>query len=244
MKLSVIVWIWLLALPLFTNGETNFVNNPPTSFMNDKIPTVAFCEMVKNPKAYFDKKIRVTATFTQATEAQYLNDEACPLTHDQQIGIGYAESGENGRILNSANIEKINSPEYGSQALVTIIGILRNSSRRDFAWYQYRFEIDKFENISHVITLYNQELEAAKTYRTAVYFDKNLGLSLVKPFRLPAHYAYRVEWLNLDEFPELKKLASNAASKTIVFSVLSKQIKQMTESRWNVSYECKIIRVE
>ena len=210
----------------------------------DKIPTVAFCEMVKNPKVYFDKTIRLTATFTQATEAQYLNDEACPLTHDEQIGVGYAESDKNQLSLNISNMAKINSPEYGSRAIVTIIGVLKDSSLHAFAWYQYRFEIVKFENVSHVIAPYNQELEASQTYRTDVYFDKNLGLSLVKPFRLPAHYAYHVDWVNLKKFPELKKIESKTAPQTIVFSVLSKQIKQMTESRWNVIYECKIIRVE
>ena len=244
MKLSVIAFMVLFGLPLFINGQTNFTNNRSASFMKAEIPTVSFCEMVKNPQAYFDKTIQITATFTQATEAQYLNDEACPLTHDEQIGVGYGESGKKQQLLNISNMEKISSPEYGSRAVVTIIGVLKNSSLRGFAWYQYRFDIDNFENISHVIVPYNQELEASQTYRTEVYFDKNLGLSLVKPFRLPAHYAYHVEWLNLKEFPELKKLASKAAPRTIVFSVLSKQIKQMTESRWNVIYECKIIRVE
>ena len=53
MKLSVIAFMLLLLLALFTNGQTNFVNNQ----MKDKILTVNFCEMVKNPKAYFDKTI-------------------------------------------------------------------------------------------------------------------------------------------------------------------------------------------
>ena len=244
MKLSVIAFILLFGLLLFINGQTNFTNSRSASFMKAEIPTVSFCEMVKKPKAYFDKTIRVTATFTQATEAQYLNDETCPLTQDEQIGVGYAESGKKQQLLNISNMAKIRSPEYGSRAVVTIIGVLKDSSLHAFAWYQYRFEIDNFENVSHVIAPYNQELEASQTYRTDVYFDKNLGLSLVKPFRLPAHYAYHVDWVNLKKFPELKKIESKTAPKTIVFSVLSKQIKQMTESRWNVNYECKIIRVE
>jgi hypothetical protein len=242
MKLPITAFIFLFAIPSFINGQTYFVKNGSKILINNEIPKVTFCEMVKNPKAYFDKTIRITATFSQATEAQYLNDETCPLTHDEQIGIGYVDSDKNQNTLNNANIEKINSREYGSKAVVTIVGILRNSSRRDFAWYQYRFDIINFENISHIVVPYNRELDAGKTYRAEVNSDKIFGLSFVNPFRLPEHYAYRIEWTNLKDFDELKKI--EFAPKTIVFSVLSKQIKQMTESRWNMTIECKIIRVE
>ena len=47
MKLSVIAFMVLLVLALFTNGQTNFTHNPSASFMKADIPTVAFCEEVK-----------------------------------------------------------------------------------------------------------------------------------------------------------------------------------------------------
>src|SRR5882672_8864929 len=59
------------------------------STMED-IPTVSFCELVKKADSYFGKRVRMTATFMQATEGQYLLDETC-----DQMGIGpYANTKE------------------------------------------------------------------------------------------------------------------------------------------------------
>lgn len=210
-------------------------------FASDDIPTVPFCEMVKNPKKYFNKTIRLTATFTQATEAQYLDDnETCPLLHDDQIGIGYSNTNVKQVAKNNQNIQKINSDEFGRRAIVTIVGSLKNTSRRDFAWYRYRFDIAKFEKISHIIEEYNGKLEATKTYRGEVKSDKLFGITLVKPYKLPSHHALRIEWINLDDFAELK----NFTTKKIIFRVLAREIQKMTKDRWNTRIRCKIIRVE
>jgi len=41
---------------------------------NDAIPTIGFCEMVKNARLYFDKPVRVVAKYEMATEGRYLSD--------------------------------------------------------------------------------------------------------------------------------------------------------------------------
>jgi hypothetical protein len=210
----------------------------------EDIPTVAFCELVKNPRRYFDKTVRITATYQMATEAQYLSDAGCVLSHDEQIGVGHSEIDEKQGEIRRSDERKISTNEYGGRAKVTITGILRNKSRRDFAWYHYRFDIISFENISHIVVPYEGTLQAGITYQAAVRGDGRKGLSLVIPLRMPEHYAVLIEWTNLNEFPALKQPGDGSGEKRIVFSVISDQIMQMTVNRWNRTVQCKIISVE
>jgi len=210
----------------------------------EEVPTVAFCEMVEHPELYFDKAVRLRARLELAEEAQYLSDDKCLLSHDEQIGVRYLSSSEQESNLHNKELTKIRSIEYGSRADVTVVGTLRNSSMRAFAWYHYRFDIIRFEEISHVIVPYEGALQAGMTYRAAVRREKYSGLSLVTPLRIPEYYAVRIEWVNLTAFPILKRPHGSKHELEIVFSVVSDQSKQMTERRWNRTIRCKVIRVE
>jgi hypothetical protein len=231
MKMLLILLTPLFAVSISANGNK----------MKDKMLTVTFCEMVKHPEKYFNKTIRITATFTQSVEAQYLNDDKkCPLSHDHRIGVSYPETNEKQIAEINESIDRIQSEEFGSRAIVTVVGKLKNVSARRFAWYQYRFDIAKFEKISQVVEEYKGELESAKTYRAEVRADKNFGIYFVKTYKLPFHYALRIEWTNLKDFPELKSFIK----KKIIFTALSNEIKQIDENRWNIEIHCKIILVE
>ena len=208
----------------------------------DEVPTVAFCEVVKHPQLYFDKSVRIRVTLEQAEEAQYLSDNNCPLSHDDQIGAGYVDGDEAQQKARNHAIDKIGSMEFGGRAWVTVIGVLRNVSRRDFAWYQYRFDILRFEDVSHVVVPYEGTLQAGITYQATVRGDRDAGLSLAPTLRIAFHHAVRIEWTNLDDFPALQQLHKNSREQQIVFSVLADDIKQVTETRWNRTIKCKIIR--
>jgi hypothetical protein len=211
----------------------------------NEIRTVEFCELIKNPRPYFDKQVRIIARYEMATEGQYLRDDKCPLSHDRQIGVGHrAILDEKQSELLNTELRRISKHEYGGRAMVTMVGILRNASRRDFVWYQYRFDIVKVESISPVIVPYERELQAGVTYRGIVRGDRVLDLSLIPPPRISEHHAQRIEWINLSEFPELEKLQPVSGGQQISFTVLSDEIKQMTELRWNRTIKCKIIRLE
>jgi hypothetical protein len=212
--------------------------------MSTEIPTVTFCELVRHPQLYFDKVVRVTATHMQATEGSYLSDDACPLKHDDQIGVGSMEVGEQEAAQRSAMWERLHSIEYGGRARVTVTGILRNKSRRDFVWYRYRFDIISLEELAHIVVPYEDVLQAGITYRAPVRGDESAGLALASPVRMNEHYAVRLEWTNLTEFPALKALRAVAGEKLIVFSVISDEIKHIDVQRWNRTIRCKIIRVE
>jgi hypothetical protein len=166
------------------------------------------------------------------------------LSHDEQIGVGYVDGRKREIDLNNEELTTIRSIEFGSRANVSMIGILRNSSMRAFAWYHYRFDIIRFEEISHVIVPYEGTLQAGVTYRAPVRGDRRSGLSLVEPLRPVEYQAVRIEWTNLSGFPALRRLYQTRRELRIVFSVVSDQNKQMTERRWNRTIRCKVIGVE
>jgi hypothetical protein len=197
---------------------------------NDDVLPISFCEMVKNPALYFDKKLRLSAMISSTVDGGcYLTDEKCLLTHDEQIGVGYA--GEI-KAINAA-LQKIRSTEYDYRAMVQVVGILRNAARRDFAWYHYRFDVLKFESIAPVVVPYEGSLQIGTTYQADIHPD----FSFVVPLKLLEHHAVRIEWTNRNKFRQQKSPAQ------LVFSVLSDDIKQMTERRWNRTIRCRILSV-
>lgn len=209
----------------------------------ENIQNVNFCEMVRNPELHFDKLVRLTATLEQADEGQYLSDAKCELSHDEQIGVGYADTSEELGVVRRKTVRAIMQPEYGNRAIVTVVGVLRNISLRSFAWYHYRFDVLRFEAVSHVTVPYEGSLQAGITYRAAVRHDDSAGLAFVIPLHMQPHYAVRIEWTNLSKFPERKRMRGSSREQQIIFSVLSDERKHMDVQRWNRTLRCKIISV-
>ena len=212
--------------------------------VTQEIPTIGFCEMVKNPQLYFDKKVRLIAKYEMATEGRYLNDDRCPLSHDEQIGVGNAQpDAKQSEILNP-ELRKVGTVEYGGRAMVTVVGILRNSSLRAFAWYHYRFDIVSAKSVSSIAVPYEGELQAGVTYRATVRRNPTTGWSLIPTPRIAEHHALRVEWTNLSAFPKLRNRRGQTSEHRILFTVISDEIRQMTALRWNRTIKCKILRVD
>lgn len=230
-------------------GVTAGGSRPMTTgsvFADDKdVPTVALCDLMKRPGEFYDRKVRISGMFTQADEAQYLSDNGCPAKRDtDRVGVGFADADESGRERRSKEISKIGKPEYGGRAMVRVIGYLRNAQRHDFACYGMRFDIVRFEKVEPVVMTFDGELQAGNTYRASVQSDDMLGLVLVKALRIAEHHAVRLEWTNLSAFPELSRSRGMMSEKQVVFSVLSDDIRQVTERRWNRTLRLRIIRAE
>ena len=210
---------------------------------HDEVPVIAFCELVKNPKLYFDKSIRVTANLELATEGSYLRDENCVVSRDDQIGVRYTSDNDERRELINREIRKIRSIEYGSRAKVTVVGTLRNQASRSFAWYGFRFDVSRIETVSPVVLPYVGILRDGLTYSGTVRPDSLRGLVLVTPVRMKPGIATRVEWVNLEAFPALKAGDPTLESQ-IIFTVVSDQTTQMTEHRWNRTLELRIVSID
>lgn len=215
------------------------------------IPTVAFCEMISRPRLYFDKTLRLAATYRVGHETAYLVDEQCALSHRVWVGVGFVNTDERRRAVIRGDVDKIMSGAYGNgRARVKVDGRLRDlPDRTGFGGYRYRFDIMRFEDISredlsHTIINYEGTLEAGKVYRATVRGDRHLGLSLSPPPRAPPHQALRIEWMNLNEFRALKRLRGGSRERQIVFSVTSDEIRHTAERRWNRTLRCEVIRVE
>ena len=206
------------------------------------IPTIDFCEIVKGPHRYYDRTVRIEALWESGHEFSYLSDVRCPPRFRHEIAVGLPTTGPLGDEIR-AQVHKIQSREYAGRALIRAVGILQKPGRY-YGYYRYQFQILRIEEIKHVIHNYSGQLEAGKTYRAVVRGDKNVELKLIPPLHLIFHQSVGIDWTNLSEFPALEKLRENSGERQIIFSVLSDERRQMTESRWSRMLECKIIRIE
>jgi hypothetical protein len=237
-----LLWLGDLSTPDGISGVAADHSQAASSTTEDT-PTVAFCEMVKHMQLYFDKIVRVTATFHQATEGQYLSGESCPPGPDDWIGVGYVDVDEKQQSARDQAVHKIALEYRYQEATVTIVGILRNQkSTFPFTHYLHRFDIIRFEDVSPRAVLYKGTLRAGAFYQATVRGDGSAGLSLVPPLRIAAHHVVRIEWTNLGEFPALQQLRENSTEQQIIFNVLSDVTRQVTTSRWSRTVKCKIIR--
>jgi hypothetical protein len=95
---------------------------------------------------------------------------------------------------------------------------------------------------AQVVVPFEGNLQVRVTYRALVRRTRE-GISTVISLRFPEHQAIRVEWINLREFPALRRRRGNGELR-IVFTVISDQIRQMTVRRWNRTVKCRVIRIE
>src|SRR4030095_7793759 len=212
----------------------------PDQSFGDKVTTVDFCELAKNPRRYFNRTVRIKAQWLSGFEFSYLTDDRCPKAPDN-IAVSFLND-ETQREIIKQNVYKIMSHEYGGRAMITAVGVLRNPGK-SYGYFRYLFELIRFEEIVQLVVPYESTLDAGKTYRAVVRGDKKLGLILVPPLRMFSHWAVSIEWTNLSEFSTLEKLRDSSAQQLIVFSVISDENKQMTAQRWNRTVKCKIVRV-
>lgn len=117
---------------------------------NTDIPTVEFCDLARNPQAYFGKTVRLTAVYEQWTEGAYLTDQRCPLSPDDRVGVAWFPADEKQRKAVQDAVSQIGSPKYSGKAIVTIVGTLCNEKARHFVWYGSRFDIASFESVRPV----------------------------------------------------------------------------------------------
>lgn len=234
----------LLAMPLTFSPHTckqaraAALQSKAASEARGEILNVDFCELVKHPRLYFDKTVRLTAMLDIAEEAAYLSDALCVLRYDDQVGIKYVNAFERRPEI----LGKYEHPR------VRVVGVLRNSSPRGFAWYRYRFDIERFEDvredISGAVINYGGTLRAGLTYRATVRGDGDFRVTLSTPPRMLEHQAVLVEWTNLREFPALKRPRRVSRERQIVFFVVSDETVRVTEWRWDRTVRCRIIIVE
>lgn len=215
--------------------------NPEQSF-GDKVTTVDFCELAKNPRRYFNRTVRIKAQWLSGDEFSYLTDDRCPTKVAHDIAVRFVND-ETQREVIKQNVYKIMSHEFGGRATITAVGVLRNPGNY-YGYFRYLFELIRFEEIAHVVVPYQSTLDAGKTYRANVRGDKDSGLILVPPLLMFSHQSVSIEWTNLNEFPALAKLRDSSQQQLIVFSVISDERKQMTAQRWDRTVKCKIVRIE
>lgn len=206
----------------------------------ERIRDVDFCEIVKEPHRFFNQTVRIKASWLQGHEFSYLDGVNCPTKFRSDVAVGWI-NGRDPAIV--AAVEKLLSREYGARGIITAVGTLRNPGKY-FGYYRHQFQILRIEDVQHVIEPYKGTLDAGKTYRAIVRGDKEIELRLVPQLHIEMHYSVGIDWLNLSDFPVLEKLHETRGERTIVFSVINDQRRQMSEQRWSRMLEIKIVRIE
>ena len=221
----------------------------------EEIPSVSFCELVKNADSYFGKQVRLTATFMQATEGQYLKDDTC-----DKMGIGpYAKTREklgikfpagDKKFIDEVNQNLRKAKSFGDgHAIIEVIGILRNEARHNFVWYDRCFEILQFVSVKPAVLRFDGNLEIGNVYRGTGKCNKEDGFTLAIRIQVPYHHAGRIEWDNRGSFHELTDELIPGSERQIVFKVISKDVVKVptqppNRSRWNTTYHCQVVRFE
>jgi hypothetical protein len=238
-----LLFLAILFCPLHTgNAQTEVQGNK-----NPDIPTVSFCELSKNPRRYFNKTIRISATMMTGDEGgASLYDPRCPQDlfriGAQLVRIDDAQWKEL-----EGQIAKF-SKQVIDQPRITVTGILRNQPL-NYIWYsrtRYRFDILSYESRrddeSEKIQSYSGDLQTERTYRAVVEGDKNFGLNLRPPLKIPIHHSYHLDWTNLDKFPRLKSLRVSSRSSYVLFRVLAVEVEYMGDRRWNSNFRLQILK--
>ena len=241
-SIAIVIFLVAVVCGLMVSPQLSVAASPQSrSTAAQELPTIDFCSIVRNPRRYFDKTVRTEATWQSGDEFAYLSQDRCAPKFRYEIAVGWVENPLSEETINS--VRKIQSHEYAGRAIVRVVGILRNPGEY-FGYFRYRFEILRIEEVTHIVVGYQGTLEPGKTYLARVRGDKDFELALVPSLRIPEHYATRIEWINLSDFPALEKLRDSTAERQIVFSVISDEIKQITATRWNRTIQLKIIRLE
>ncbi|HEX5704486.1 MAG TPA: hypothetical protein VFX97_14900 [Pyrinomonadaceae bacterium] len=244
---NILILALFLAIHSSSKAQPQPQPTPKQSSATGEVPTVDFCEMVTHPELYFDRTIRITAAYQLGVEGSNLNNVLCVRSHDDSIGVGFEPRDETHTKLINTEVRKIRSGKFGPQPRVTVVGRLRNQSRRSFAWYRYRFDIIRFEDIRDDVTerivSYSDSLQKGITYRGRVKSDETSGLALMSPVRIPPHHAVSLEWINLTEFPLLQRLSAQS-EKQIIFRVMEDKLNPVEPNRWNRTFRLKILLIE
>jgi len=219
------------------------------------VPTITFCELIKNHDQYFGEKVAIYATLEYhasvmanlkvVNERATLNDPECdsletgdPRTREV-IGVSYL--GTDGEVEGlKGQVRRLSDFRFNGRARVLATGFLINERQRALDTYNYTFNLVALKDIQPIVLPYKGKLELGWMYSDTFDYVKANGIQLSSPLKPLPHQASRIEWRGENNFPALK----TDGRKHIVFRVNSSVTQQMTSNRWDVTYNCEILEVK
>ncbi len=208
-------------------------------------PTISFCELIRNHEYYNGSVVAINAVLEYSDKQQFIHDPECAelgigaaLFTTEKVAVGFDFKKGKSKKLEKQAIS-VRDARFGGRARVDIYGFLREESENGADKYKFRFDITEFKTIDPIVLPYNGRLEPGWMYVDS--FDaKGDELKLSSPLKMPFHHAFRIEWLNSDKYPKLR-----AAGHTfITFRVLSRNIRNMGNGRWDETYTCEILDLQ
>lgn len=208
-------------------------------------PTISFCELMRNREYYAGFVIAMNAVLEYSETQQFIHDPECAepgigraLFTTEKIGVGFDFKRGKSKELEKQAIG-VRDERFGGRARVYIYGVLRDGRERAADTHEFRFDISEFKTIDPIVLPYKGRIDPGWMYVDS--FDaKGDELKLSSPLKMPMHHAARIEWLNADKYPKLRATGHTF----ITFRVISKEIKNIGNRRWNDTYTCEILDIQ
>ena len=93
----------------------------------------------------------------------------------------------------------------------------------------------------NTVQAFDGRFEKGRTYRTIVLYKTNVGWWPEIPVRILPHHAVRIEWRNLENFPEMAESGAVPARHLAIFRVEDIEITRVSPQRWNAIYSCTML---
>ena len=122
--------------------------SPKTANAPDSIPTVPYCDLVRNPEMYADRLVRVHATWVYGFEITALYDAAC-LDRDNRA---WFETLDEDKLCPASkhNFNKLKKEGF-AKADVTVVGKLYSGRRFGHEnGYNFKFEVTCLESAKQI----------------------------------------------------------------------------------------------
>ena len=211
-------------------------------------PTISFCELMKNRESYIGNVIAMNAVLEYSESQQFIYDPECAepgmgsLFTTEKAGVGFNVKRGDAEAIQALKNKafSLRDPRFGGRARVYIYGVLRDNRDRAADKHDFRFDISEFKTIDAVVLPYKGRLEPGWTYADSFDAGDERKLKLSSPLKMPLHHAARVEWLNADKF---RKLRTDGHT-FVTFRVVSRDVKKMSDNRWNDTYTCEILELQ
>lgn len=218
-----------------------------------QVPTITYCELLKNRARYLGKKVSIYADMTHFVTTtrdggrsfltEYLYDPECDSPKwgiartTERIGVAYPSSEPMLADELRATSKRLRGGPFHSRARVLVTGMLRRIE--EAPKYEFEFEILEFGSVKPIILPYRGKLENGWTYSDTFHHRGGYEIRLSSPIKPPLHHTASIEWRNAPAFPALRK----PGLKGITFRISSTTVRMLAPKRWTIIYNCDIIDV-
>lgn len=204
----------------------------------DAVPSHPLAEVAREPAKFAGRRLRLRAVYEQTPQGARLVAEPAAAGPAFAVALAPLKGAE--RRLRERGLARLRSKQCAGRAVVAVRGVLRLDPQTGGT-----FEVEQFEAVDPAGLPFNGTLTAGECYRAPIVFETDGTFRLVTPLWVPPHHAGHLEWTNLRQLPQLRRVAATPPTSAVVFRVLSRRIDKVGDAyRWHTTYRCQIYRLD